>query len=278
MGRRAIALLLGVPLYAVLLAVTGWLLAGSLLAEDASAWRSEVLGAMATPGWWRVAPLLALVLVATQAVFLIPVATHRLPRARRGKPLALSALILAVVAAGLTVGFLAALAELFLPLWGETVPGAPGSPATTAGDLLNEPWFVRGFWIVLGLSWAGWSLLLVPFVRRGVSPEDRLGRAVGWLWAGTFVETLVVLPIDVMVRRRTDCYCATGSFIALLFALVAALWLTGPGVILALTSKRRRLWQGEHCPECGYRRGPSPGPRCPECGHAWTARHAGPPS
>jgi hypothetical protein len=72
-----------------------------------------------------------------------------------------------------------------------------------------------------------------------------------------------------MVRRRTDCYCATGSFHALLLATFAVLWLAGPGALIALTRRRRRRWADMYCLNCGYEKGPSPGDRCPECGYEW---------
>ena len=81
----------------------------------------------------------------------------------------------------------------------------------------------------------------------------------------------MVLPIDLMVRRRTDCYCGTGTFISMCFSAVALLWLTGPGIVIALTHRRRRTARQTHCGRCGQAKGPSPGPVCPECGYAWVA-------
>jgi hypothetical protein len=89
------------------------------------------------------------------------------------------------------------------------------------------------------------------------------------LLAGTVVETVVVLPVDIMMRRRTECYCSTGTFYSLCLSAWALLWLCGPGAFLALTSRRRRAWAAEHCARCGYAKGPSPGERCSECGMEW---------
>ena len=100
--------------------------------------------------------------------------------------------------------------------------------------------------IAAAISWLFWTVLLVRFVRRRQG-QNVFGRIVGLLLGGTIAEVIVVLPLDIMVRRRTDCYCATGSFWTLCLSAWALLWLTGPGIVLALTSKRRRLWWDPHC-------------------------------
>jgi hypothetical protein len=123
--------------------------------------------------------------------------------------------------------------------------------------------------IAAAISWLFWTVLLVRFVRRRQG-QGVFGRIVGLLLGGTILEVVVVLPLDILVRRRTDCYCATGSFWTLCLSAWALLWLTGPGIVLALTSKRRRLWWDAHCMQCGYEKGPSPGERCPECGFEWS--------
>ncbi|MCA9290965.1 MAG: hypothetical protein KDA25_07540, partial [Phycisphaerales bacterium] len=116
--------------------------------------------------------------------------------------------------------------------------------------------------------WLFWSGLLLVFCTER-NPRALLSRLVARLFAGTLIEILAVLPIDIMVRRRTSCYCFTGSYAALCLAGAAALWLAGPGAFLLLWSKRRRTWDELHCPACGYEKGPRPGPACPECGLSW---------
>ena len=83
------------------------------------------------------------------------------------------------------------------------------------------------------------------------------------------VEVLVVLPIDAMVQRRSDCYCAAGTFWSLCASAVALLWLTGPGIVFAVTMRRRGMARKTNCAGCGQLKGPSPGPVCPECGYSW---------
>src|SRR5205085_9815646 len=77
-----------------------------------------------------------------------------------------------------------------------------------------------GFWIaIFALTWAGkWS---------------RTFRAMyAALFAGTILELMISIPIDVWVRRRTDCYCASGTIVGMAVGLATGLWLFGPGLFL----------------------------------------------
>ncbi|MCA9285063.1 MAG: hypothetical protein KDA22_07615 [Phycisphaerales bacterium] len=197
------------------------------------------------------------VVTALQAMFLLPVRPVRLVRDGPSRSLRWSIASSAFIAALLVLGLAGALVEA-------------GQWLVAGEEFAVEDGIV--WWIlplaVLPVSWFPLSILLARFARRGRSATalDRLAAAV---FAGTVAEVLVVLPLDVMVRRRTNCYCSTGSAHALWLASVALVWLTGPGIFLAVTSRQRRRWFDDECPKCGYRRGPSPGDRCPECGSPW---------
>ncbi|MCK4873417.1 MAG: hypothetical protein KAS72_11885 [Phycisphaerales bacterium] len=191
--------------------------------------------------------------VASQALFLLPVIQRRPPLARGAHSFTVSAILIAGIAAALTLGLILAGLELF-KVW---------------EDELGE-WDWTG-WAIIAIvlvSWTGWSVLLL-FFTRAKDKSRALAAFTAAIFAGSIVEVLIVLPLDVMVRRRTDCYCATGTFYALVLAVWAVLWLTGPGIVIALLAKRRRLWWETHCRCCGYAKGPSPGSVCPECGSAW---------
>jgi len=136
------------------------------------------------------------------------------------------------------------------------------------GDLLSVPWVWPGLVLVVIGTWIGWTVMLLVFARE-LWTDTLVGRAALLLFGGTVVELLIVLPIDVMVRRRTDCYCAAGTFWSLVMSAVAIMWLTGPGIVLTLTRSRRRLARVTHCGRCGHEKGPTPGEVCPECGFRW---------
>lgn len=138
----------------------------------------------------------------------------------------------------------------------------------TAADLLGARLHtIPSTWLVLGLpiaaSWAVATPLLAAYMRRGV-PEERLARVASWLLRGTALEILAAIPLDIMIRRKTSCYCAQGTYFALGIGVSLAAAVAGPAVLLVAMGRRRAAWRATHCATCGYDRGALP--RCPECG------------
>jgi hypothetical protein len=209
-----------------------------------------------------------LVLVTSQWLFLVPACLKRPELGQRSRSLTLSIMMVAVVVAALTVGLVYGLAEGILLLRGES--GVLGYFAPDTGQPL---WRQALGWALLPLvlwplSWIFWTPILLFFSRRRVG-RTRWGRIIGLLLGGTILELLFIIPLDVLVRRRTDCYSYSGTLIGLVCSAFALVWLAGPGIIIPLTSKRRRLWAESYCMNCGYAKGPSPGQKCPECGYDW---------
>jgi hypothetical protein len=209
------------------------------------------------PGWVLLAYLPGGLIALTQFLFLVPLVDVRVSVRREGRPWVVAMIGAACVAAAATTALLLAVFDLvWLIGFGE-------------GREFKEE--LRLVEVILGTllcTWVIWTPLLVVFSRKW--PHRTMpGRLVGMLLGGTILELLVVLPVDIVVRNRNSCYCATASYHATWIAGLVLLWLTGPGVFIALTSRRRRAWLESHCHHCGYRKGPSPGPRCPECGRAW---------
>lgn len=118
---------------------------------------------------------------------------------------------------------------------------------------------------LLLLSWIFWTWLLWVFVQRRHKDPSTLVRITGWLFSGTIVELLLAVPLMLIVRRRTDCYCATGSFGTLILSIMGCLWLCGPGIVIALIW-RKRPWIKDHCFHCGYPRKVAGVSNCSECG------------
>lgn len=126
----------------------------------------------------------------------------------------------------------------------------------------------------IGVVLAGWAVatpLLIAFSRRGPR-EDVLSRLSRRLLVGTMVEVALLIPLDVMVRRRTDCYCWSGSYWGLTLCGAVGMLFAGPAIFLPLLSKHRRTWYTGHCGVCGYDMSGDPTAlRCPECGTGWKA-------
>jgi hypothetical protein len=260
MRRRHVILLAGVPVYLLVHMIVGTVLLALIATTDedftlldAPALIAEMIG---EPSWWAYAGVPAIVLVALQAVFIAPVVARRPPREHRGHSLTVSLVAAGVIAGLLSMGLGAAAIDLIMLL----------RPPEIDFDAKGALWIVPV--LMLAGGWGFWTLLLLFFVR-GIWADRVLGRVIGLLLAGTFLEMLVVLPIDAMVRRRTQCYCGAGTFVSLSVAATATLWMVGPGIVVALMTHRHRRWRERYCSGCGYDKGPSPGPQCPECGTKW---------
>jgi hypothetical protein len=270
--------------WSILIWVLGTLLAGVLLMEWTSG--GEGFDPFATlltkwmhdPQYWLNMGILVMALVGSQVIFLLPLLLLRL-RPGRPRSLGWSIMLASLVAAMLTVGLAMSLMSLVQLLggwvndWGVHLYFGLFAIGTDP-DQLDELAFDQDLAFMLAsaclfVSWVLWWILISIFMRRG-QPLDRLRRLVGLLFAGTLIELVLILPLEAMVRRRTNCFCETGSFQALLGGFVAALWLLGPMAFLILI-RRRPAWWNRHCQRCGYEKDRNAGNRCPECGWGWTS-------
>ncbi len=220
--------------------------------------------------WWILCGGPAIVMVATQWLFLVPVGFARPKDGTRSRSLTLSIAMIAIVVAALTAGLIYAVGEaIILARGGNDVLEVWGPQESGPVWRQTLGWFIMPYFLV-PITWLLWLPVLMIFARRAFA-RGRWGRVVGLLLGGTILEVLIVIPLDVMVRRRTDCYCGTGSFLSIALSTFAFVWLVGPGIIIPLTSTRRRLWAESHCLNCGYAKGPKAGrgSECPECGQSW---------
>ena len=139
--------------------------------------------------------------------------------------------------------------------------------AYSEGDL-EKPWG----WVLLGVMAATWLVsapLLIAFCRRG-RRERLLQRLSVGLFLGTVIEAAAIIPLDVLVRRREECVCATGRYMALAICTAVGLFVLGLAIFLPLLARRRRRWYARHCEVCGYdMSGRRNANRCPECGAGW---------
>ena len=260
--RRWHILALGLPIYTFLLMVLASVVLRAIVVEDwtsSTDWNDfldDLSEMLLSIEWWLRVGVTAVLAVGIQAVFVIPVMGRRPPKAPRSRSLIISLIIAAAVAGSLTFGLFMAFTEFAM-----TVLDFNSDFEDPTGGVLIAT-FALG-------SWAFWSALLLIFCR-GIWADRILGRIVGLLIAGSLLEVLIVLPLDIMVRRRTDCYCFSGTLFALCIAAVGTLWLAGPGIVIALMSRKHHRWREQNCFRCGYAKGPSPGTVCPECGSQWS--------
>lgn len=227
---------------------------------------------------WLGAGISAIVFVGSQVVFVLPLVKP--PSASSmGRPLLGSMVIAGCVAAFLTLVFgmlVMSIVEMtmFPPLednWGVFSAlffGWWAADWSASNGVLGSKSETYVLYIELGvlvISWVFWSSLLWVFVQRRHKDPGSFVRITGWLFAGTLIELLLAIPLMLIVRRRLDCYCASGSFGALMLSMMACLWLCGPGIVIALFW-RKRPWTKDHCFRCGYPRKVATATLCSECG------------
>ncbi len=174
------------------------------------------------------------------------------PRRGNGVPVLLSVSIAAMAAAMLVAALLGA--------------------ATSAIDLiLGRQTDITTIVMLSGgaIAWVAFTPLLLAFCRRQ-RPESALAKLAARLFLGTIIEAAAIIPLDVMVRKKFDCYCGQGTFWALTFCWGVGALALGPAVFLLPLSGRRRRWMHGLCDVCDYdMSGCMDAERCPECGAGW---------
>jgi len=214
--------------------------------------------------------------VGSQIIFILPLVKP--PKiTSKGKPLLRSLLVAGLFAAILTIGFgmlVMSIVQLSISLplgdqWAIPPRLFVGGWAVTWSELfeLSQP-EVYTLYIefgVLVVFWIFWTTLLWVYVQRRNRDPGLLVRITGWLFAGTLFEVLLAVPLMLIVRRRSDCYCSTGSFGVLILSIMGCLWLCGPGFIIAMFW-RKRPWTKDHCANCGYPKKITNAEVCSECG------------
>ncbi len=142
------------------------------------------------------------------------------------------------------------------------------------GHELRNTYFlaIAGVFLV---SWTIATPLLWRFVKR--RPADTaLSRIASMLFFGTCIEVAASIPIDVMIRRKTECYCGEATFWSLSISWGLGSLALGPMVFLIPFSQRRKRWYAGRCEVCGYDMSGLPrAERCPECGAGWRAGSSG---
>ncbi len=203
----------------------------------------------------------ATVFLGLQALVLLPVWRPK-ARSKRGVPVIVSLTAAALVVAVLVGGFAAALHDAIR---------ARGAPDT----------YARTGLLVALVAWPIGTLLFVGYARsrRSDSREELLSRVTRGILKGTAFEALAVLPLDLMIRRKHDCYCVAGSVLAWAICVALGVLVFGPAALLPALSKARDDWYRERCDSCGARRASAAladgyrGPTAEVCGRCGAAQN-----
>lgn len=222
----------------------------------------EIARAYGEPQVWLWILVVGGLAIAMQFLILLPVRKPR-PRLARGVPLWLSFVASGLCGGLLLLGILCGIMGLFEVL-------DLDQPSSMTSQLLVGAWAIG--------SWGLATMLIARFVRRRVSGEDRyeeaLGRTAALLFKGTIIEAVAIMPLDIMIRRKTDCYCGSGTFAALSICIGVGTIVLGPAALLPIFARRHKSWYQSRCDACGYDMSALAGTaktvdRCPECGCGW---------
>jgi len=190
--------------------------------------------------------IIALIFLGVQGAFLLGMPELRWPRPTRRKPMWLSIVTGAALAALLTFGLFATIAS-----------------AANVWEKLTNAVGAYVFWIIAA-AWMVWLFVFgVIFASQWFVGFTKLYKL---LVAGTWLELLITIPVDVQVRKRTTCYCGEGTFFALILSSSVAIWSFGPGLaLLFLTRRLQRDGYFALCRKCGSNLSGVVAPRCPTC-------------
>lgn len=186
----------------------------------------------------------------TQGAFLLPTFS---PIARSGRPRSLRWTVLAA----------SGIAAMLSAAWLFALFGTISHFAAIDARPLSDGTVLAIFAAQLVVPWIVWHRWISRRAMRHDVPEAWIIRRV---LAGTGLLIAGTIPLDVIVRRKTNCYCAEGSLFALTWGIGGAFWCFGPAIFLGRTRRMRRSLRGAFCRGCGHARSPAGEPICPECG------------
>lgn len=189
--------------------------------------------------------VLAIVFFAMQALLLSGAPHFRWPRPTRRRWMNTSIAAGSLMAALLTIGLISSLVSM-------------------VGAKASVLWYLPVLLMAILIPWGVWFFVFAAFWIG--TWDKRFGRMYRLLLAGTWIELLVTIPVDIAVRRRTNCYCEEGTFFGMTIGLTMAFWTFGPGVVLLFFRMKRQREETGICLKCGYDLRGLDQPRCPECG------------
>jgi len=210
---------------------------------------------------WQFLAAASVLFYGLQAAFLTGAPHWRWPRPTGRRPMWVSLVVGGLAVSLLTLGLAGTLVSLFHAdqAVGNIVETFNSGIGARPGDF---PW---AFAVFMAVVWAGWLLFFaMVWASKPLSAFRPVYRLV---LAGSVLELLITVPVDVQVRKRTTCYCGEGTFLGLVIGITLAAWAFGPGLVLLFLARRlERRRELQVCIGCGYDLRRLPGNRCPECG------------
>lgn len=175
------------------------------------------------------------VFLLSQWLFLRPARGWSIRLDETGRPLRLSVLTAALIAALLSAGLLATGAE-WIGIWNKLVMS---HAATSVSGPETRCWPVL---LEVAALWTLWTVIFFLYWRNG-NRGTQLGRMLRGLFAGSILDLLVAAPVHVLIlqsKSKGRCYCKTGSYTGLVLGVTVLFWTFGPGIVLLFLREARR--------------------------------------
>jgi hypothetical protein len=147
-----------------------------------------------------------------------------------GRPMKTSVFAAALMAMLLTTGMIALLLEL--PNWWQPVMEYEHESRFYPGHIM--------IWIIMLVIWGAWSGIFFVYWKQG-DQYTQMGKMIRGLVAGSILETIIAVPVQIWVTRQRDCYCCSGSYSSLILAATVLIWAFGPGIIILYMREKRRV-------------------------------------
>ena len=168
--------------------------------------------------------VIGIVLLA-QWAFLRPGKNFKVRLTTEGRPLKSSVFAAALMSMLLTTGLISLLLEF--PDWWEDIMDA------------DSPIVIASVYITMFIIWAIWAWIFFVYWKQG-DRYTQSGKMIRGLVAGTILEIMVAVPVQIWATRQRDCYCCRGSYTTLILASTVLVWAFGPGIILLYMREKHR--------------------------------------
>lgn len=160
------------------------------------------------------------------------------------RPVTKKSLWFSVLASSLMMGLLA---FGFISAIGELITKSPTVGLTLGGDdlgeiktaLLKEPLFQSAL-VGLIMVWLLWAFIFYRW-SKNLKPLSFIEKQCRYLYRGSILELLVVVPTHIVARSRNYCCAGLSTFIGISFGLAVMLFSFGPAIFFLYLQRWEKL-------------------------------------
>ena len=216
-----VAVLYVIVLAVVLMPVMIWILpstqAGITWGQDLlERSKSMFFSQDAAPVWIY----LATMLLAQAVLLLVPV------NITQKRPITKKTIVPLVIAASSMMGLL-----------GAGVAFAINETARKGNTAFSISLMILGVFL---LMWGFWASTFFRWSKK-MEPRDLIGRQCKYLFRGSILELLVVVPAHILARQRDYCCAGVQTFLGIAFGISVMLFSFGPGIFFLFAERMNHL-------------------------------------